>query len=96
MESICLERPLIQDGDKSIKKANLRFSSILGSCPNLKGIKIKDSSIRARGGINLDFREHHFLHYVELDFFDCRYYDFHHEFGKSVGEMSRIKSRQRI
>lgn len=82
-ESVCWERLVIikVDGDKSIQKANLLFNFILGSCPNLKAIKIKDNLIKARGGLSLDFRDNHFLQRIELDFLNCRY-DFHHEFGK--------------
>lgn len=48
------------------------------SCPYLKSVSLLTWSWYYQFG----FRENQLLHYVRLDLPACRYYSFHHEFGK--------------
>lgn len=81
LESLSLTKIVIENNGDAIEKTNLLFRFILHSCLKLKKIKLEGSSISARGAINLDFRNHHYLQQIALDMPYCRYYTFHHEFG---------------
>lgn len=39
-------------------------------------------AIGARGALDLDFREHVCMKYIEINMMHCRYYTFHHNPGK--------------
>lgn len=64
-----------------MKKSNFLFQFILDSCPLLEEFKL-NGTINARGAFNLDFREHAEWKYIKINLYGCRYYTFHHLFGK--------------
>lgn len=64
-----------------MEQCNRLFQFTLKSCPLLNEIRLK-GYIADRGALNLDFGQHNQLKYIQLDFKGCRYYTFHHHFGK--------------
>lgn len=82
LESLRIFEVAVDAADDSMAKSNIFFNDILGSCPNLRNIKIDTSYIVGRAVIYLDFRENPLLRHIENEMSNCRCYIFQHEFGK--------------
>lgn len=80
LESICLTYGVYPPGE--LKDLNLSLDFVLRSCSNLNDIEFSAEEIRGQGIIDLDFTTNHLLSNIKLEMTGCKYFTFHHEFGK--------------